>query len=192
MVDKIAELDEIAVQPENDAEFELARMRHSAAHIMAEAILEMFPDARFAIGPAIEEGFYYDFDLPRSLTPEDLDEIESRMREHIKKAEVFERTEVSREEALKTFADQPYKVELITELPEGETISTYQEGQFLDLCRGPHVEDTGKIGPFKLLSVAGAYWRGDEHRPMLQRIYGTAWNYDRKSWTTHLERREEA
>lgn len=191
MVDKIAELNEIDVQPANDAEFELAKMRHSAAHVMAEAILDMFPNAKFAIGPAIEDGFYYDFDLPRSLTPEDLEQVEARMRNHIKKAEVFKRNEVSREEALKTFEGQPYKVELITELPEGETISTYQQGEFLDLCRGPHVDDTSKIGPVKLLSVAGAYWRGDEHRPMLQRIYGTAWN-TKQELAEHLERREEA
>ena len=191
MVDKIAELNEIDVQPANEAEFELAKMRHSAAHVMAEAILEMFPDAKFAIGPAIEDGFYYDFDLPRSLTPEDLEEVESRMKKHIQKSEVFKRNEVSREEALKTFEGQPYKVELITELPEGETISTYQQGEFLDLCRGPHVEDTSKIGPVKLLNVAGAYWRGDEHRPMLQRIYGTAWN-TAEELVEHLERREEA
>lgn len=191
MVEKIAELDDMDVSPDNDAEYQLARMRHSAAHVMAEAVREMFPDAKFAIGPAIDEGFYYDFDLPRSLTPDDLDEVESRMREHIKKAEVFERNEVSRKEALETFKDQPYKVELITQLPEGETISTYQQGEFLDLCRGPHVIDTSKIGPVKLLSVAGAYWRGDEHRPMLQRIYGTAFP-TQAELDVYLEQLEEA
>ena len=175
MSDKVAELDEIAVDPSNDAEYQLARMRHSAAHVMAEAILQMFPEARFAIGPAIDEGFYYDFELPRSLSIEDLEEIESRMKAIVKNSESFERDEVSREQALEIFADQPYKVELIRDLPEGETISTYKLGAFLDLCRGPHVDDTSMVGPFKLLNVAGAYWRGDENRPMLQRIYGTAW-----------------
>ncbi len=155
--------------------YELARMRHSAAHLMAEAVQELFPDAKFAIGPAIQDGFYYDIDLPRPLTPDDLAEIETRMRKHQKAKEKFERTEVSRAEALELFGDNPYKVELIREFPEDETITTYRQGDFLDLCRGPHVADTGRIGAFKLQSVAGAYWRGDEKRPMLQRIYGTAW-----------------
>jgi threonyl-tRNA synthetase len=191
MSDHVAELDEIAVDPSNDAEYHLAKMRHSAAHVMAEAILDMFPDAKFAIGPAIDEGFYYDFELPRSLSTDDLEEIESRMRKHVKQAEVFERDEVSREEALEIFADQPYKVELIRDLPEGETISTYKQGEFLDLCRGPHVENTSKVGPFKLLNVAGAYWRGDEKRPMLQRVYGTAWN-TQEELDTYLFQLEEA
>jgi threonyl-tRNA synthetase len=170
----IARMD-LAVDPEDQRAFELARMRHSAAHLMAEAVQEMFPAARFGIGPAIENGFYYDFDLPRPLTPDDLKQIEQRMRSHKKKNEIFERKEISREEALEMFGDNPYKVELINGFPEGETISTYQQGDFLDLCRGPHVASTREIGPFKLQSIAGAYWRGDEKRPMLQRIYGTAW-----------------
>jgi threonyl-tRNA synthetase len=173
-VDVVEEMD-IAIEPGDQHAYELARMRHSAAHLMAEAVQEMFPDARFGIGPAIENGFYYDFELPRPLTPEDLKQIEKRMLAHRKQKEKFERREVSREEALAIFADNPYKVELIEGFPEGETISTYQQGDFLDLCRGPHVEHTGEIGPFKLQSIAGAYWRGDEKRPMLQRIYGTAW-----------------
>ncbi|HEX5164680.1 MAG TPA: threonine--tRNA ligase [Thermomicrobiales bacterium] len=175
MVSQAAAPDEMQVQPENEAEFDLARMRHSAAHVMAEAVLELFPDAKLAIGPAIENGFYYDFDLPRSLSPEDLEQIEANMRTHIKAREVFERREVSRDEALSIFADQPYKLELIENLPADEVISTYQNGPFLDLCRGPHVRDTSNIKAFKLLNIAGAYWRGDEKRPMLQRIYGTAW-----------------
>lgn len=173
-VQDISHMD-IAIDTADSREFELARMRHSAAHLMAEAVQEMFPHAKFGIGPAIDNGFYYDFDLPRSLTPEDLKQIEQRMRAHRKKNERFERKEVSREEALEIFGDNPYKVELIEGLPEGETISTYQQGDFLDLCRGPHVDSTREIGPFKLQSIAGAYWRGDEKRPMLQRIYGTAW-----------------
>jgi threonyl-tRNA synthetase len=173
-VDVVEEMD-IAIEPGDQHAYELARMRHSAAHLMAEAVQEMFPDAKFGIGPAIENGFYYDFELPRPLTPEDLKQIEKRMLAHRKQKEKFERREVSREEALEIFADNPYKVELIEGFPEGETIATYQQGDFLDLCRGPHVEHTGEIGPFKLQSIAGAYWRGDEKRPMLQRIYGTAW-----------------
>jgi threonyl-tRNA synthetase len=166
-------------------------MRHSAAHLMAEAVQEMFPDAKFGIGPAIEHGFYYDFDLPRSLTPDDLEQIEQRMRAHRNKAEVFERKVISREEALDIFGSNPYKVELIEGFPEGETISTYQQGDFLDLCRGPHVANTKEIGPFKLLSIAGAYWRGDEHRPMLQRIYGTAFP-TKEELADHLHMLEEA
>ncbi len=152
-------------------------LRHSTSHVMAEAVLAMFPEARLGIGPPIEDGFYYDFDLPRSLTPEDLGEIEARMRESIKAHQPFVRREVSREEAEELFADQPYKLELIGEMPEGEVISIYTHGEFTDLCRGPHLEHTGQINPqaFKLLSIAGAYWRGDEQRPMLQRIYGTVW-----------------
>lgn len=170
---------------------ELARMRHSAAHVMAEAIQQMFPKARFAIGPAIDDGFYYDLELPRPLSTDDFAEIESRMKKIVRNAEVFERKEVSREEALEIFADQPYKVELIRDLPDGETITTYQQGEFLDLCRGPHVHDTSKVGPFKLLSIAGAYWRGDEKRPMLQRLYATAWN-SKDELNAYLAQQEEA
>ena len=174
IADELEEMD-IAIEPGDDHAYELARMRHSAAHLMAEAVQELFPDARFGIGPAIANGFYYDFELPRALTPEDLKQIEKLMITHKNRNEVFERNEVTREEALEIFKDNPYKVELIEGLPEGETISTYQQGEFLDLCRGPHVSSTREIGPFKLQSIAGAYWRGDEKRPMLQRIYGTAW-----------------
>lgn len=182
---------DIAVDPEDRAAYELARMRHSAAHLMAEAVQELFPDAKFGIGPAIANGFYYDFDLPRPLTPDDLKEIEKRMIKHKNKNEVFERAEVSREEAMEIFKDNPYKLELIANFPEGETISTYKQGDFLDLCRGPHVESTKDIGPFKLQSVAGAYWRGDENRPMLQRIYGTAWN-TKEELNDYLQKLEEA
>lgn len=182
---------DIAVDTENTHEFELARMRHSTAHLMAEAVQEIFPDAKFAIGPAIANGFYYDFDLPRPLTPEDLKEIEKRMRHHKKRNEVFERKEITRAEALRIFGDNPYKVELIEALPETEVITTYQQGDFLDLCRGPHLSNTREIGPFKLQSVAGAYWRGDEKRPMLQRIYGTAW-FTQEDLDDYLHRLEEA
>jgi threonyl-tRNA synthetase len=165
----------------------LYRVRHSTAHVMAEAVLEKFPQGKVAIGPAIDEGFYYDFELPRALTPEDLKEIESRMRKLLAGRENFVREEVSAEEAKKIFADQPYKVELIEGLEKGgmdehgnlttepQVISIYRSGKFVDLCRGPHVENTREINPkaIKLMNVAGAYWRGDEHNAMLQRIYGT-------------------
>ena len=184
---------------------ELYRIRHSTAHIMAEAVLEMFPDAKIAIGPAIEDGFYYDFDLPRTLTPEDLEVIENRMRELIKAKEAFVYREVNADEARQIFKDQPYKLELIDGLEHGnldddgnpteekQIISTYQSGKFVDLCRGPHVESTALINPWgiKLLNVAGAYWRGDEKRPMLQRIYGTAWA-DKDQLKDYLWKLEEA
>jgi threonyl-tRNA synthetase len=192
-------------QPERYQDTQLYRIRHSAAHIMAQAVLEMFPGAKFAIGPAIEDGFYYDFDQPRTLTPEDLEQIERRMREIIKGDYKFERRELSADEARQIFTDQPYKLELIEGLEKGGTdeygnpleekpvISTYQHDTFVDLCRGPHVESTGKINPkaIKLMNVSGAYWRGDENSPMLQRIYGTAW-YTPKELEEHLWRLEEA
>ncbi len=154
----------------------LQRMRHSAAHVMAEAVQELFPDAKFAIGPAIEDGFYYDFALPRPLTPDDLPEIERRMAHIIAAKYPFVQDRWPREKALEYFRqkEQPYKVEIIEILPD-EEVGIYQQGNFLDLCRGPYVENTGQIGPFKLMRVAGAYWRGDEMRDRLQRIYGTAW-----------------
>ena len=159
------------------SEEQLDRLRHSTSHIMAEAVMHLFPGAKFAIGPSIEDGFYYDFDLPRPLTPEDLETIEARMNEIIKARYPFERKEISRLEAEEMFADQPYKLELIADMPEDEVISIYTQGEFTDLCRGPHVDNTKQVNPgaFKLLKVAGAYWRGDEKRPMLQRIYGTVW-----------------
>jgi threonyl-tRNA synthetase len=171
---------------------ELDALRHSTSHVMAQAVLSIFPEAKLGIGPPIEDGFYYDFDLPRPLTPEDLTAIEARMRESIQEEHPFVRREVSREEALKLFADQPYKVELIQEMVEGEVISTYTHDGFTDLCAGPHVEHTGQIplDGFKLLSIAGAYWRGDERQPMLQRIYGTVWP-SHEDLETYLQRREE-
>ena len=170
---------------------DLHTLRHSTAHVMAEAVLQMFPDAKFAIGPSIDDGFYYDFDLPRPLTSEDLPKIEKAMKKIIKSNQKFERAELSRDEALEKFSDQPYKVELIEELPEDETISTYTQGKFCDLCRGPHVEKTKEIRAFKLLSIAGAYWRGDEKRPMLQRIYGTAFP-SKDELAEFIKKREEA
>ena len=169
---------------------QLYRIRHSTAHVMAQAVLEKFPDGKVAIGPAIDDGFYYDFDLPRPLTPEDLESIEKRMRGIIQGKETFERKVISAEDAKKIFAGQPFKIELIEGLEAGKEdedgnpleekpeISIYTSGPFVDLCRGPHVANTSEINPqaIKLMSVAGAYWRGDEKRPMLQRIYGTAWS----------------
>jgi threonyl-tRNA synthetase len=170
----------------------LLKLRHSTAHVMAEAVMNKFPGAKFAIGPAIDNGFYYDFDLSRTLKPEDLEDIENEMKEIVKGRHEFEKKVISRKEALELFADQPYKVELIKELPEDEEISIYNQSKFTDLCRGPHVENTTQIQPgaFKLLSIAGAYWRGDEKREMLQRIYGTAWT-NPKELRLHLEKLKE-
>lgn len=151
----------------------LEMMRHSASHIMAEAVKSIFPDAKFGIGPAVEDGFYYDFDLPRPLAAEDLPAIEAKMQQIVAANTKFTREEISAKEALKRFAGQPYKIELIKDLGE-EKISLYTQGGFTDLCRGPHVKSSGEVKAFKLMSVAGAYWRGDEKRPMLQRIYGVA------------------
>ncbi len=191
---------------------QLYRIRHSAAHVMAQAVLELHPEAKIAIGPPIENGFYYDFDLgkdengkPRTFTPEELELIEKRMRQIIAGKHPFIYREVTAEEARRIFADQPYKLELIEGLEKGgideygnETkekpvISTYRHDTFEDLCRGPHVEHTGQIPAdgFKLMSVAGAYWRGDEKNPMLQRIYGTAWR-NKKELNEYLAMLEEA
>lgn len=171
----------------------LATIRHSFAHVMAEAVLQLFPEAKTAIGPAIQNGFYYDFDLPRTLLPEDLDEIASRMENIIKKGGEFRKTVVSREEALSRFADQPFKTELIRDLPEDAEISLYTQGEFTDLCRGPHVENLKELNfkAFKLTGTAGAYWRGDEKRPMLQRIYGLAFA-DPKDLRAYLNQLAEA
>jgi threonyl-tRNA synthetase len=168
----------------------LDAMRHSTAHVMASAVLELFPGAKLGIGPAIRDGFYYDFDLPQPLTPADLETVEERMRAQVAGDLPFERSELDRDAALAALGEQgqDYKVEIIRDLPPeaSETVSFYRHGEFIDLCRGPHLETTGRIGPFKLLSSAGAYWRGDEKRPMLQRIYGTVWetqdDLDRYVW----------
>jgi threonyl-tRNA synthetase len=156
-----------------EKEARLEKMRHSAAHVMAEAVQAIFPGAKFGIGPAIEDGFYYDFELSRPLVPEDLIAIEAKMREVITGNFSFSREEIGKAKAHKLFSEQPYKLELIEELPD-EKVTIYRQGSFVDLCRGPHVNSTGEIKAFKLTSIAGAYWRGDERRPMLQRIYGVA------------------
>ena len=167
------------------------RMRHSTSHLMADAVLQLFPDVKLAIGPPTEDGFYYDFQVPRPFTPEDLETIDAYVRKTIARDLPFQREELSRDEALSTFADQPYKLEIITELPPDEVISIYRHGNFVDLCRGPHMDSTGQIIAHKLLNVAGAYWRGDERRPMLQRIYGTAFE-SQEALEEHLMRLEEA
>ena len=167
----------------------LLEIRHSFAHVMAEAVLQMFPQAKLAIGPAIDDGFYYDFDLPRAVATEDLTVIEEKMRAIVAGEYRFTKAVVDRAEARRLFKDQPYKLELIAELPEGEQISTYTQDTFTDLCRGPHVSTTSALRPdaFKLTSVAGAYWRGDEKNKMLQRIYGTAWE-SKADLDAHLKR----
>src|SRR5829696_10524802 len=186
-------------------------LRHSTAHVMAQAVSDLFPGAKYAIGPAIADGFYYDFELPNGqhFSDDDLERIEARMREIVKADEPFVREVLDREHAIATFADQPYKIEIIervdpedsAEIGDGAVITVYRnprgglvEGatqEFVDLCRGPHVPSTKRLGAFKLTKVAGAYWRGDEKRPMLQRIYGTAWE-SKAALEEHLHRIEEA
>ncbi len=176
-------------------------LRHSTAHVLAQAVLTLWPGATFSIGPPIEDGFYYDFELPDggTFSEDDLDSIEKKMKEIIGRKQPFIRAEIDRAEADRLFADHPYKLEILggeaddpTSGPEGGVITTYRNtDEFVDLCRGPHVPDTGYLGHFKLMRVAGAYWRGDESRQMLQRIYGTAWA-SKKDLNAHLERLEEA
>jgi threonyl-tRNA synthetase len=166
-------------------------LRHSSAHILATAVRELFPGAGIGFGPPIEDGFYYDFEVPRPFTPEDLERIEQRMGEVVKRDHPFVREVVDRAEANRRFADDPLKLERITELGPDETITVYTDGPFQDLCRGPHVPSTGRLKHFKLLHAAGAYWRGDERRQMLQRIYGTAW-FKKEDLDAYLHRLEEA
>ena len=171
----------------------LGLMRHSTAHLLAAALTDMYPGVKFGVGPAIENGFYYDIELPEGATvsPDDFAAIEARMAEIAKSGAAIVRREVSRDEAREIFADQPLKLELIDELPEDETISIYQLGDFTDLCRGPHVPDTGKLGAYKLTKVAGAYWKGDSDNEMLTRIYGTAF-FSKKELEEYLHNLEEA
>jgi threonyl-tRNA synthetase len=195
----------MAQQTERYEDTQLYKVRHSAAHVMAQAVMELFPDGKVTIGPPVENGFYYDFDLPRNLTPEDLQAIEKRMRQIVQGKHEFKKTVISADEARKVFADQPYKLELIEGLEQGGLdeygnpltgkvdISIYQHDTFTDLCRGPHVATTKEIkqDAFKLMNVAGAYWRGDEKNKMLQRIYGTAWE-NKKELEEYLHQLEEA
>ncbi len=182
-------------------------IRHSTAHVLAQAVLRLYPGAKYSIGPPIQDGFYYDFDVETPFTPDDLEAIEKEMRAIVKENQRFERAEVSREEALELFADQPYKVEIIEgvagdaegaerEGGTGEVLTVYRNSvgddvRYVDLCRGPHIPGTGRIKAFKLLRSSGAYWRGDEKRPMLQRIYGTAWE-SKDAMQEYLDRLEEA
>jgi threonyl-tRNA synthetase len=182
----------------------LYALRHSTAHVMAGAVLDLFPGAKFGFGPPVKDGFYYDFDLPRPLTPEDLGKIEAKMRDVVKQDAPFEHRDMPVPEALKLFGEksQDYKVDQIKKLAEkgadedsddeveNGKVSVYQHNGFVDLCKGPHVERTGKIGPFKLLSIAGAYWRGNERNPQLQRVYGTVWP-DQKQLDDYLKRLQE-
>ena len=175
-----------------DHEDALGLVRHSAAHLMAQAMRRLYPNIHFGVGPAIDSGFYYDTDNGQNqVTAEDLPAIEAEMMKIVKENLPIERRVLSKQEALEIFASDPYKVELISELPEEEVITAYQQGEFIDLCRGPHVPSTGRIQVFKLLSVAGAYWRGNSNNQMMQRVYGTAF-FDKKALKEYIRLREEA
>src|SRR6476619_3197808 len=178
------------VTPKSEAG--LDTIRHSTAHLMAMAVQELYPGTQVTIGPVIENGFFYDFGTDRPFTEEDLRRIEEKMAEIVKRDLPIRREEWSRDEAVKVFGDvgEKFKVEIIESIPGNETLSVYRQGEWFDLCRGPHVPSTGKLGAFKLLSVAGAYWRGDEKNAMLQRIYGTAWA-DEKDLQDYIKRIEE-
>jgi threonyl-tRNA synthetase len=195
LVDFWFELDsDSTVEPVSlDSPAGLDLIRHTAAHVMAEAVQGLFPEAKVTIGPVIENGFYYDFDFPRGFIPEDLERIEARMKEIIEADKPLIRRKVSREEALRTFKEtgETYKVEIINDLPPDAEITIYEQNGWYDLCRGPHAPSTGFVKAFKLLSIAGAYWRGDERNPMLQRIYGTAFS-NRKDLEEYLAKLEEA
>src|SRR5256885_14104871 len=180
----------VAILTNKDAQA-LDVLRHSSAHALATAVRQLFPQAQIGFGPPIEDGFYYDFDIGRPFTPEDLEAIEQKMAEVTKQDYVFTREEVSREEAKRRFVDDPLKLERIDDLGQNEVISVYTDGPFVDLCRGPHVPSTGRIKHFKLLHAAGAYWRGDERRQMLQRVYGTAW-FTKDDLEGYVRRLEEA
>ena len=186
----VAEGDSVAIVTAKSPEG-LDLLRHSAAHVMAAALTDLYGNVEFGVGPAIEGGFYYDVKLPASLSPDDLPAVEERMAQIVKDDLPFERREVTRDEARQLFADQPLKLELIDELPEGESITVYSIGSFTDLCRGPHLPSTGAVSAFKLTKLAGAYWKGDSDREMLQRIYGTAF-FKKKDLDEHLHNLEEA
>ena len=178
--------------PENTEEYRY-KIRHSAAHLLAEAVLKKHPDAKLTIGPPIDDGFFYDFDVDITFSPQDLASIERDMKRSIKRNTKFERNELSKKEALEIYKDNPYKIEIINSMPEDEIITEYShsDGKFKDLCEGGHVEKTGEIKALKLLSTAGAYWRGDENNKMLQRIYGTAWESEELQ-KDYLDKREKA
>ncbi|MFB6260991.1 MAG: TGS domain-containing protein, partial [Thiohalorhabdaceae bacterium] len=183
---------EVAILTPKDEEG-LEVIRHSTAHLLAEAVKELFPEAQVTIGPVIENGFYYDFAYHRSFTPEDLEAIEAKMAEIAERDEPVKRDVWPRDEAVRYFREhgEVYKAEIISEIPDNEEVSVYWQGDFVDLCRGPHVPSTGKLKAFKLTKVSGAYWRGDARNEMLQRIYGTAWP-DNKALKRYLKQLEEA
>jgi len=181
----------MTLQPDSDLSDLRTRIRHSTSHVMADVVRQLYPNVKLAIGPPTSDGFYYDFLVDGPFTNDDLEKIEEQMKGVIARDLAFEYHEYPREEMLNMNTDNPLKLEIINEIPEDEAISTYTHGDFEDLCAGPHVESTGKIPAFKLLNVAGAYWRGDENRPMLQRIYGTAFE-TQEALDEHLERLEEA
>ncbi len=197
------EMKDLAAPVDRDAGIEIVTardadalelLRHDAAHVMAEAVKELYPETQVTIGPAIEDGFYYDFSRPTAFTPEDLERIEARMHEIVKRDEAITREVWDRGEAVAFFEEhgEHYKAEIIAGFPDGEDISLYRQGEFIDLCRGPHLPSTAKLGKaFKLMKLAGAYWRGDSNNEMLQRIYGTAWA-DEKQLAQHLHRLEVA
>ena len=189
VIDRDAELSIITDRDEAGIEV----IRHSTAHLLAQAVKELFPEAQVTIGPVIENGFYYDFAYKRAFTPEDLEKIEKKMAELAKQNFQVTRKVMPRDEAIAFFRDmgEEYKAEIISDIPQDQDISLYQQGEFIDLCRGPHVPATGRIKAFKLMKLAGAYWRGDSRNEMLQRIYGTAWN-DKKALKSYLHRLEEA
>ncbi|MBT3411220.1 MAG: TGS domain-containing protein, partial [Halieaceae bacterium] len=182
----------LAIITERD-EAGLEVIRHSTAHLLAQATQQLFPGIQVTIGPVIEDGFFYDFATGHNFTPEDLEKIEQRMEEIVQQDLTVERIVCSREKAVEIFRNmgERYKVQIIEELPADEEISIYQQGAWMDLCRGPHVPSTGKLKAFKLTKVAGAYWRGDSNNEMLQRVYGTAWA-NKKQLKQHLNRIEEA
>ncbi|MGE4280497.1 MAG: threonine--tRNA ligase [Magnetospirillum sp.] len=185
---------QLAIVTAKDGSDALELLRHDAAHVMAEAVKELYPETQVTIGPAIENGFYYDFARPIPFTPDDLEKIEARMKEIVDRDEAIVREEMSRDDAVKFFSDmgEKYKAEIIASIPEGQPIGLYRQGAFIDLCRGPHLPSTAKLGKaFKLMKLAGAYWRGDSKNEMLQRIYGTAW-FDKKDLDSYLHMLEEA
>ncbi len=186
----VSDGDEVSIVTDK-SEGALELLRHSTAHVMAAALVDLYGDVKFGVGPAIENGFYYDVQLDRTLSSDDFAAIEARMAEIVAAGTPFERKEVTQAEALELFADQPFKVELINELPSDQGITTYGIGSFRDLCRGPHVPDTSKVAAFKLTKIAGAYWRGDAEREQLQRIYGTAF-FKQRDLDTYLANLEEA
>ncbi|MCB2426195.1 threonine--tRNA ligase [Methylophaga pinxianii] len=183
---------ELAIITERDEEG-LDIIRHSTSHLLAQAVKQLYPDAQVTIGPVIDDGFYYDFSYPKGFTPEDLEKIEKRMEELVKQDLQVVREEVTRDAAVQIFREmgEEYKAQIIEDIPKDEILSVYRQGEFMDLCRGPHVPNTGKLKAFKLMKLAGAYWRGKSENEMLQRIYGTAWS-DKKDLKAYLHRLEEA